>query len=240
MDCGLHGKWINAAELKALIHFPCMCKSPHSSPTWLFHGRFSIIHEVYIWARHSTSTSLPTSNQLPTKCPTHHPLHFHCTSGHVQCSMLKSSPLVKCHFGCQRRPFFLGTSQKCAMQSGRLSNNFLAQNTVVAICRSKHNWTSILTLQWTLPNSNNLCNFDSTLTATSAWQAQLTICERGFSKQKWVKIVIATWNTGCVDVSSCHYTVFRWKILWIGLEFSTLGNRPKASWSWMMMMKCTL
>ena len=97
---------------------------------------------------------------------------YEFSNGSTQCSILKST-LVKCHFGSQRRPFFLGTSQKCVMQSEGLSKNCPSQNPVVTICKLKYSWTPILALYQTLPDSNNSCNFDSA-TWTRHWlQLQL-------------------------------------------------------------------
>ena len=69
-----------------------------------------------------------------------------------------------------------------------------------------------------------------------------TLCERGFSKQYWVKIdrkgrlKFETWD------ALMRVSFFWWKI-WIGLQISTLENRPRTRglylWNWMV-IKCIM
>jgi hypothetical protein len=76
---------------------------------------------LYLFARFKPTPSL--KEKCPIKCSIHHPLHFHRTSGHVQCSMLKSPTPVKCHFGRQRRLFFSRALHKNVLCKVKASPN---------------------------------------------------------------------------------------------------------------------
>ena len=154
------------------------------------------------------------------------------------CSILKSSTHVKCHFDGQRGCFFWGTFTKmCSARfplvtvkaSAKLSCHKIqwlqfAKRNIVGLpsWHSSRHFQIPITLAFFW-----LYNFNSALTATSAWQAQTYVNVDFPNRIGWRVITKVDWNLrNWIHWYECHYAVFRWKI-WIGLEILTLGNRPK-------------
>ena len=116
----------------------------------------------------------------------------------MQCSILKSSTHVKCHFGRQKSFHFLffwalhknAFYKVSTNQSEGLSQNCLSQNTMATICYKNivglQFWHSSIHFQ--IPINPTISTLHLRLVFDYNFGlASTTICEHGFSKQNWVK-----------------------------------------------------
>ena len=106
------------------------------------------------------------------------------------------------------------------------------------------NIVAILALQQTLPNSNNSCNFDLALTATSALQAQLYV-NVDFPNRIGSRVITKS-RLKLETLDALTQVSFCERLLMENMDWAknlTLGNRPKTGglclWSWVM-IKCIM
>ena len=107
-----------------------------------------------------------------------------------QCSILKSPTPVKCHFGCQKSFLFFGHFTKmCSAKFPPIIWRPLQKHACHKVqwlqfanrtTNGLQSWHSSIHFQIQITLAIQLCNFDSALTATSAWQAL-----KGCKKKVW-------------------------------------------------------
>ena len=162
----------------------------------------------------------------------------------VQCSILKSSTHVKCHFGRRKSFLFWGALHK---------NVLYKVSTLHASRKTTHH--KIQSLQFANINITRLQyghsskHFQISITLVISTlrlrrgKLHLYVNVEFLDRIGWRVIAEVDWNLKhWMHWYECHYVVFRWNT-WIGLEFLTVGNRPKTIrlclWSWMT-IKCIM